>query len=460
MRVWLIKNGEELPLEASASRPMRMGLVAQELTRRGHEVVWWSSTFSHHQKRFIANKDSSVKLSESLTVELVHAGGYKGHVSIKRLIHHIVLGIKLFYKMRSYKTRPDLILSAVPALETSFAAQLYAQTSIPTIVDARDMWPDIFKRAFPKKLQVFSPLFLWPYRLAAKFIFSKATAIFGVSEAFVKWGLSYTKRLRNSTDRSFPLAYPMPQKELSTAPTKIFNLLEKQKGKLILSFTGTFNRNFDFGPIRRAAEVLEQKRSPVHFFLCGEGDQKKLVQKLFEGCSNVSFLPWLNKQELEQLLSVTHIGLAPYVPKEDFSMNYPNKIIEYLAYGIFTLTSLEGLSRELVERNKIGAHYPINSNQAALFAIEVILENSEHLREARIRAFEIFQSDFLSPKVYGAYVDQMESIAGRYPSSKNFAIHLDSPKSIVNPSPSLEKHKRDTQRAHEQIHTIFDSQPT
>ena len=48
----LIQPGEPLPIEGP-TRPWRTGLLAEELTRRGHEVLWWSSAFSHARKRFI-----------------------------------------------------------------------------------------------------------------------------------------------------------------------------------------------------------------------------------------------------------------------------------------------------------------------------------------------------------------------------------------------------------------------
>jgi hypothetical protein len=51
MRVWLITVGEPLPLDGPGERMLRTGILAAFLAARGHEVVWWSSSFDHVRKR-------------------------------------------------------------------------------------------------------------------------------------------------------------------------------------------------------------------------------------------------------------------------------------------------------------------------------------------------------------------------------------------------------------------------
>ena len=54
MDIWVIKDGEPLPIEPDA-RVLRTGLLAAELVRRGHTVTWWTSTFAHHRKVLLQN---------------------------------------------------------------------------------------------------------------------------------------------------------------------------------------------------------------------------------------------------------------------------------------------------------------------------------------------------------------------------------------------------------------------
>ena len=52
MRAWLLTVGEPLPCDGPNERLHRTGLLAEALHSRGHEVLWWSSTFDHARKRF------------------------------------------------------------------------------------------------------------------------------------------------------------------------------------------------------------------------------------------------------------------------------------------------------------------------------------------------------------------------------------------------------------------------
>ncbi len=54
MHVWLMTVGEPLPVLSGNSRLWRTGMVAQELVRRGHSVVWWTSRVDHFRKEFFA----------------------------------------------------------------------------------------------------------------------------------------------------------------------------------------------------------------------------------------------------------------------------------------------------------------------------------------------------------------------------------------------------------------------
>ena len=40
MKIWLTQIGEILPLQAN-SRMMRVGYLAERLSLRGHDVIWW-----------------------------------------------------------------------------------------------------------------------------------------------------------------------------------------------------------------------------------------------------------------------------------------------------------------------------------------------------------------------------------------------------------------------------------
>jgi len=52
MKIWLVTIGEPLPLGISKDdRLHRTGQFARYCASKGHEVVWWTSTFDHFRKQ-------------------------------------------------------------------------------------------------------------------------------------------------------------------------------------------------------------------------------------------------------------------------------------------------------------------------------------------------------------------------------------------------------------------------
>ena len=154
MNIWLITIGE--PLKTQNERPCKTGILSKMLVDKGHQVTWWTSTFDHQSKSYIYNNDKCISVEENLEMIYLHSNiGYKKNVSIKRIINHKLIA-KKFNKISDIKSTPDIIYCSFPPIELSFAAVYYAKRkNIPVVVDARDLWPDIFFNPFP---QLFHPV--------------------------------------------------------------------------------------------------------------------------------------------------------------------------------------------------------------------------------------------------------------------------------------------------------------
>ena len=72
-----MKTGEPIPTSQNKDRLMRMGMLAEELNKRGHNVIWFSSTFDHLKKQQLYNKDTIVNFTDNYLIYLIHAMGYK-----------------------------------------------------------------------------------------------------------------------------------------------------------------------------------------------------------------------------------------------------------------------------------------------------------------------------------------------------------------------------------------------
>ena len=150
MLVWLIKDGEPLPIQAD-DRPMRIGMLAQALERHGHSVTWWSSTFRHGTKKLLFNSDQEIVISPALRLKLVHAGAYTRNISLKRYYHHHTLAKRFHEGLAEQYQEPDLIVCAFPEIALAYRAVEYARCRhIPIVVDVQDLWPETFLDAMPR----------------------------------------------------------------------------------------------------------------------------------------------------------------------------------------------------------------------------------------------------------------------------------------------------------------------
>ena len=152
MKIWIMKTGEPIPTSQNKDRLMRMGMLAEELNKRGHNVIWFSNTFDHLKKQQLYNKDTIVNVTDNYSIYLIHAMGYKRNISVSRIINHKVIA-KKFSRIAKKLDKPDLIYASFPTIDYAEEAIKYGKrNNVPVIIDIRDLWPDIFKHNLSKPL--------------------------------------------------------------------------------------------------------------------------------------------------------------------------------------------------------------------------------------------------------------------------------------------------------------------
>src|ERR1051326_5547222 len=109
MRVWLVHAGEPLPCDSKTVRLLRIGLLAELLEERGHEVVWWSTAFDHNHKVPRPAGETRLTLRPGYTLFLLGGMGYSSNVSIRRWINHWQLS-RRFAEIAPDQPRPDIVL--------------------------------------------------------------------------------------------------------------------------------------------------------------------------------------------------------------------------------------------------------------------------------------------------------------------------------------------------------------
>ena len=126
----------------------RSMLLCAELLRRGHQAVMWTSAYDHIRKKWrdewLAHGMNGYRRDDGLEVRFMKGCGYSSNVSVRRLVDH-QLAARSFLEQAARLPKPDAIVASVPDHVTAEAAVRFGrEQQIPTIVDVRDKWPDIF----------------------------------------------------------------------------------------------------------------------------------------------------------------------------------------------------------------------------------------------------------------------------------------------------------------------------
>lgn len=407
MRIWLINDGENLPVDGKNPRLQRMGLLAKMLASKNVEVTWWQSTFNHYRKEYRFNEDKDVQIEKRLLLKMLHSGiGYSKNVSVRRLVHQWHMG-KKFYDAACKEIKPDLILCCMPTLEfLHFAVKYAKKNNIPYIVDVRDLNPDVFLQPFHGVLRSAVKIGIKPMQWSLTKGLKGAKGLAATSEPYMEWALKYARRMKTENDNVFYVAYPDCNVPSSLSEDSRWKKYEGRTG-LLCSFFGQFGKLVDYETIIRTAEICKDKNLDVKFLLCGNGELLEHYQNVVKEkhLENVEIPGWVNQTDISDIGFISDIGLMAYYPNEAFNMQMPNKFSEYLALGLAIALQPVGIMREKIEQNQCGFHY--ETEQQLYEQLKYLVEHPAELATMKKNSRKLFEQAFSSSVVNEEYANYL-----------------------------------------------------
>lgn len=407
MRVWLIKDGEYLPIQAEG-RAMRTGMLAQALAARGHDVVWWHSTFSHQTKQKVADGNREIEIAPRYRLHLLEAGTYSRNYSLARMRHHRRLA-RAFSRAAAAAAPPDLIVCAFPVIEAAAEAVSFARRRrIPVVVDVRDYWPDTFASKAPPALRPLVSLLLGDLNRQARSVFRKADGLVSMSSAMLGWALAKGGRHNGSNTAVIPIGA-----EDFTAPEsprpEIADLLVAAQGRTLFVFGGTMGRFYDLGTVAATAEALwREGRRDAHFILAGAGEQWEAVKAVANRVGNLAAPGWLSADDYRALLAGADVGILPYAAP-DYEA-FPNKVFEYFAASVAVLSSCSGEVERVLQDNDAGLHYRFDLTEACRSAVLALVDDTPRRKRMGENARRLFQERYSAEICYLQYADFIDSL--------------------------------------------------
>ncbi len=417
MHVWLVTVGEPLPTDQGNQRLHRTGVLANSLRSQGHKVTWWTSTFDHYHKAQRRDHDHMEAVDENYRLHIVHSPGYIKNVSIRRIVDHNAHARRVKKRMLEETDYPDVILCSLPTLELCRVAVDYGHRhGVPVILDIRDLWPDIFLDEVPEWAHWAARRVLLPMFRTATYVCSRATALTGITSAFVDWGLAYAGRSRSDLDKDFPLGYsdhPLPLSAMSEARQYWSTVGLDRPVELRVCFFGSLSRTMaeEMFTVIEAARELQVRGDNIQFVVCGSGENLEAYRNAAQGCDNIVFPGWIDATQIKALMEMSSVGLLPYRSRADFARSIPNKVAEYLSAGLPVISSLTGVTENLLKENDCGVTYQNGDASSLVRLLRVLASDKNRMQTMARNAASLFSERFDAARVYSDMGEYLREVA-------------------------------------------------
>lgn len=364
MTVWIQNPFDSLPFEGH--RKQRYWLMAEAFVRAGHQVVYWTSDFSHAKK---SARMENADWFGDFDVRYIPTVPYSRNVSFKRIKSHQAYA-REWMRIAAAEPPPALIITSIPSISAAEAAITLGQKfNARVVVDVMDAWPETFVRLAPRGLRWLMSLLLLPLKCRARRIYRAADRVVGVAER-------YREIVRRAD-------YLTARHGIELSAAKVPRT-DDRKG-IHLVYAGNLGRTYDLDTVVRAVE----QNSDFELDVAGFG-------KFTTKCDRVRFHGMLSATDLRTLLSDCDIGIVPM--KDESFVGIPYKFCDYAEAGLKIVSSLRGESAALLSKYGCGEVY--NPGEVDDFVRAV--RASAKMEEGAAR--KMCESEFDAHRIYDALV--------------------------------------------------------
>lgn len=266
---------------------------------------------------------------------------------IKRTLDYISFSVTGFLAALFVKT--DVIVATSPQFFTALAGRTLSWWKRkPWVMEVRDLWPESIKTVGAMNDSVFIRYFEWQekrcYRSAKKIVvvtdsFKRTLTSRGIDPAKIEV-------VKNGVNKA--LFTPRPKDEALKAQLGL-------AGKTVIGYIGTHGMAHKLDFILQSAKKLEDNPN-LHFLLIGGGAMKESLLKLKDelGCTNVTMLDSVMKEEVARYISILDVCLINLKKSPLFTTVIPSKIFENAGMGIPILMGVEGEAKDIISQYGAG----------------------------------------------------------------------------------------------------------
>lgn len=164
------------------------------------------------------------------------------------------------------------------------------------------------------------------------------------------------------------------------------------KGQFTIIYVG------GLGPIRGLEMVVEAmteiiKQIPhVHLLIIGKGEKRALLEysaKQNNVSDHVTFKGWINFKLVPQYINCAKVGIVPHRLTEHTNTTIPNKIFDYMAFGLPVIASNTEPMERIIRKTKGGIIFEAGNKDDFVRAVLQVYKDTENkLGQAGKKAVE------------------------------------------------------------------------
>jgi glycosyltransferase involved in cell wall biosynthesis len=425
LSIWIVNPLDDIPGEHLP--PQRAWSLARLLASRGHDVTWWTATWSHRRKA-IRSAPLGVKDDEGFAVRLVAVRPYDRDLSLARLASHRDFG-RTFERLANESiaagqlARPDIILASLPPLDgPEAAARLAARLDAEMVVDLGNLWPDSLEPYVPGPV-LMRPFTRWLLlgNMARRrdAILASADAIATSSQACID---ALPAAARADVPKHVALLGGYPQQFLP--PPRIIDHVPVAAGMpplphaasskhqpLACVHAGQLGPSEDLDTLVVAARQLSAAGIDATIHIAGKGPHEAALRNAAaaaKGSCRIVVYGLLERTAYVDLLARCDVGLV--LTKPDSVAAIPAEAFDYAAAGLAIVHGLPGDLQQLIDAAEAGLAYTSGDPPSLTRAIRTLAEDRTRLATSRHAARHLAETVFDREKITAAFADWLQGL--------------------------------------------------
>ncbi len=417
LTIWLVNPFDDIPGEGLP--PLRYWTLARVLAGRGHDVTWWTATWSHRRKaaRVAA---PALAADEGFAIRQVAVRPYQQNVSLARRASHRDFGRTLTRLAAEgvaagQLERPDVILASLPPLEGPEASlRLARRLDAHCIVDLMDLWPETFARLLPGPDWLVR--WLTPWVLGG--MLRRRRSLLAAADAVSSSTTTYMEAVHGELPRGIPThvchlgayveEFSAPSRRHPDAPIDT----GASPAPLRCVYSGTLERGQDLDTAVAAARILATAASPVEIHVAGTGSMEASLRTAAErigGAAKLIVHGLLDRRGYARLLDSCDVGLVLVKPASQVAIPY--KAADYAAAGLAIVNGLPGELSGLVAEHGAGTDYTAGNATTLADVLTRFAIDRASLERCREGARRMAKRCFDRERIYPDFARWIEDLA-------------------------------------------------